>query len=186
MKSNDGYVRWATRLYVRRWDHTMSTYTWKDSGNSSIRMPRLVVRTQIVFPQNTNRGSFLKLPAWWALWMFSFTISIRVYWILKLIPSYWRCRMADTVQQFLAKMDSWKRIFFACKPAVKYCTVGQSFFYQIQAICVSFCEKCISHVGMWQFPDSSWLHYVFETSSIQDVTRTNECLSYSGPQVTSN
>ena len=71
-------------------------------------------------------------------------------------------------------MDSWRRTSFACRPAMKYCTVGQSFFDKIQAICVSFCEKCISHVGMWQFPNSSWLRYVLESSSVQDVTRTSE------------
>lgn len=72
------------------------------------------------------------------------------------------------------KMDSWKRTSFACKPAMIYCMVGQSFFDKIQAICVSFCEKCISHVGMWQFLNSSWLRYVLETSCMQDVTRTSE------------
>jgi hypothetical protein len=62
---------------------------------------------------------------------------------------------------------------------MKYCTVGQSFFDKIQAICVSFCEKCIWHVGMWQFPNSSWLHYVLETNSMQDVTRTSESVWFS-------
>jgi hypothetical protein len=60
MSCNDGYVRWATRLYVRRLDHIMSTYTWKDSGNPSVRMPRLTAGTRIVSQQNTNRGRLLK------------------------------------------------------------------------------------------------------------------------------
>jgi hypothetical protein len=55
--SNDGYVRWATRLRVRRWDHTMSTYTWKDSGSPSVRMPRLTVGTRIVVPAKYKSGT---------------------------------------------------------------------------------------------------------------------------------
>lgn len=128
-RSNDDYVRWATRLCVRRWDHTMSAYTYvEEFGKSFGQDVSTHSRNSNCVPAKYKSGTPFEVT------YFVGTVDILIYYFYTCLLDNLSVHLGalgwlKPSSSSTTKMDSWKRTSFACTPAIVL-HVGPKFLRQ--------------------------------------------------------